>query len=339
MKLKIQGELQSKRECDGVQKLWELINSSKKILLINHVRMDMDAFWSLTALYDVLNSLWKEVKGMNDEPELKSFSFLGYKNIIEPDLDVEKFNPDLVIWLDSWSIDRLWKSYKNNKEIINKAKFVVIDHHISNPGYWDLDIIDSKASSTSQMVFEILKELNLEKYITPKIATSLLSGIYTDTNIFYNSNTSSSTYLAAGKLVEYWANFRKPYYELYKKKTLSQSKLWWEILINHMKTSKNWKIIWAIIPKTIFEKVWAHERELEWLISEFFANIEWVEIAFISHEIENKVIKTSFRSTPNYDVSKIASRFGWGWHKQASGFVSDKEIIQVEKEILDEIDI
>ncbi len=322
-----------------IQKLWELINFSQKILLINHVRMDMDAFWSLSALYDILKSLWKEVRGMNDELEQESFKFLGYKNIIEPDLDVKKFNPDLVIWLDSGSIDRLWKSYENNKDIISKADFVVIDHHISNSGYWDLDIINPKASSTSEMIFNIVNELCFTKYITPKTATTLLAWIYTDTNIFYNSNTTSNTYVVASKLVKLWADFRKPYYEFYKKKTLSQSKLWWEILINHMKTSKDWKIAWAIIPKTVFEKVWAHERELEWLISEFFTNIEWVEIAFISHEIENKVIKTSFRSTPNFDVSKIASKFGWGWHKQAAWFVSNEKINIVEKKILNKLNI
>ncbi len=335
-----------------IKQLWELINSSKRILLINHVRMDMDAFGSLSALYELLSILWKEMKGINDKLPMDSFSFLWHKNIIEPDLDVKKFNPELIISLDTASVDRLWVSYSNNVDVFNKTNFVVIDHHKTNLWFWKLNIINPNASSTSEMVFEIIAELGYEKYITPKIATSILSWIYTDTNIFYNSNTASSTYLVASKLLEYWADFRKPYFELYKKKTLSQSRLWWEILVNHMKISKNWKLIWAMIPETVFEKVWAHERELEWLISEFFANIEWVEVAFISHEIqdelfwkdkrecpgvENKIIKTSFRSTPNYDVSVIAWKFWWWWHYQASWCASQKWIDKVEIDILEAI--
>jgi len=318
-----------------IQELWKLINSSNKILLINHIRMDMDAFGSLSATYNVLNKLWKDVKAINDESAPDNFSFLWYNNIIEPDLDMKKFNPDLIISLDAGSIDRLWLSYENNKDIFNKTNFVVIDHHITNPWFWKLNIIDKEASSTSEMMFKIITELNLEKHITPKIATALLSWIYTDTNIFYNSNTASSTYLVASKLLDYWADFRQPYYELYKKKTLSQSKLWWEIIVNNMKVSENWKLVWAMVPKTVFKKVWATDRDLEWLISEFFANIEWVEICFISYEIENNIIKTSFRSSTNYDVSQIAWKFGWWWHKQASWFVSNKSLLEVQKDILD----
>ncbi|MFK7780627.1 MAG: bifunctional oligoribonuclease/PAP phosphatase NrnA [Candidatus Gracilibacteria bacterium] len=322
---------------EKINKLGKLINASKKILLINHIRMDMDAFGSLASMYDILNELGKEVKAINDELPLKNFSFIGYNDIIEPDLNLKEFNPDLIISLDAGSIDRLGISYKNNKDIFDKTDFVVIDHHITNQGFGDLNIINKTSSSTCEIIFEILTQLNLEKYITPKTATALLSGIYTDTNIFYNSNTTSSTYLVAAKLLEYGADFRKPYYELYKKKTLSQSKLWGEILVNNMKVSENGKLIWAMIPKTVFKKVGANDRDLEGLISEFFTNIEGVEICFISYEIEGKIIKTSFRSTKKYDVSMIAGKFGGGGHKQASGFVSTKPLLEVEKEILDKI--
>lgn len=320
-----------------IKKLWELIKSSDRILLINHIRMDMDAFWSLSALYELFNALWKDVRAINDELPIENFSFLWLNKIIEPDLDVKKFNPELIISLDTAGDDRLWVSYSKNIDVFNKAYFVVIDHHKTNLWFWKLNIIDSLASSTSEMVFEIIIELGYEKYITPKIATALLSWIYTDTNIFYNSNTTAKTHTIAAKLMEYWADFRKPYYELYKKKTLSQAKLWWEVIINHMKVSKNWKLIWAMVPKTVFEKVWSSDRELEGLISEFFTNIEGAEVCFISHEIENNIIKTSFRSTPSYDVSLISWKFWWWWHHQASWCTSTKKINEVEKDILEVI--
>lgn len=322
---------------EQIKLFWDLLKSSKRILLINHIRMDMDAFWSLSAMYELIEKLWKEVKAINDELPLSKFSFLWFNDIIEPDLDVKKFNPDLIISLDTASLERLWNSYENNKEIFSKTNFVVIDHHITNPRFWNINIISLEYSSACELVYEILVELNYEKYISPKMATALLAWIYTDTNIFYNLNTSTNTYLVTSKLIEYWADYRTPYYELYKKKTLAQTKLWWEIIVNHMNISEKWKLVWAAVPKTTFEKVWAEDRDLEWLISEFFACIEWVEVCFISHEIANNEIKTSFRSTQNYDISLISSNLWWWWHKQAAWYASLKTLKEVETEILEEI--
>jgi nanoRNase/pAp phosphatase (c-di-AMP/oligoRNAs hydrolase) len=111
--------------------------------------------------------------------------------------------------------------------------------------------------------------------------------------------------------------------------------LWGEILANNMKISDNWKIVWALISKELYKKTWSNDRELTWLISEFFTNIEWVEISFISHEIEGNQIKTSFRSTPKHDISLIAQSFWWGWHKQAAWFSSEKSLEEIEKDILE----
>jgi phosphoesterase RecJ-like protein len=323
---------------EQIKLFWDLLKSSKRVMLINHIRMDMDAFWSLSAMYELIEKLWKKVKAINDELLPSKFAFLWYNNIIEPDLDVKKFNPDLIICLDTANLERLWKSYENNKEIFNKTNFVVIDHHITNPKFWNINIINLEYSSTCELVYEILVELNYQKYISPKMATAILSWIYTDTNIFYNSNTWKNTYLVTSKLIEYWADYRTPYYELYKKKTLAQTKLWWEIIINHMKISENWKLVWATVPETTFKKVWAEDRDLEWLISEFFACIQWVEVCFISHEISDNTIKTGFRSTHNYDVSLISSNLWWWWHKQASWYSSEKTLKEVETEILREIE-
>ena len=321
----------------NIQKLWELITKSNNILLINHIRMDMDAFWSLSAIYDILNQLWKNVRAINDDIPLDSYSFIWYNKIIEPNLDLNLFKPDLIISFDAASLDQLWNSYKNNINLFNETDFIVIDHHKTNPWFGKINIINPDYSSTCELTYDIMNQIDLLKYITPKIATSLLSWIYTDTNIFYNSNTTSNTHFVAWKLLEAWADFRKPYFEFYKKKTFEQSRLWWEVLANKMKISQNKKVIWATIPKSLFQKIWAEDRQLTWLISEFFANIEWVEVCFISHEIDWNLVKTSFRSTPEYDTSEIASFFWWWWHKQAAWFSSTKTLEEVEKDILNKI--
>lgn len=335
---------------ENIKKLWELIKVSNKILLINHIRMDMDAFWSLCAMYDILKQLWKEVRAINDETPLETYAFTWYNHIIETNviLDSPVLNkegargwwvPELIISFDAASLDQLWKSYTENIEVFNNTEFYVIDHHITNPWFWKTNIINTNSSSTCELTFDILKELNLVKYITPKIATSLMSWIYTDTNIFYNSNTTKNTHIVAWELIELWADFRKPYYEFYMKRTFEKSKLWWEILANHMKNIENWKVVYACVKQNTFDKTNTDDRQLAWIISEFFANIEWVEICFLSYEMWNWQIKTSFRCTEKYNVAAIAEKFAWWWHKQASWFNSDKSIEEVENEIIHELKI
>lgn len=319
-----------------IKKFLELINSSDKILLVNHIRMDPDSFWSLWALYYVLKEIWKEVKATNDEKIPEDFSFLRGDKIIEPKLNLKKFNPDLIISLDAASISQLWLTYEENKEIFEKTNLVVIDHHLSNIWFWKINLIDSKSSSTCELLYEILDSIKFKKYITPKIASFLITWIITDTNIFYNTNTSPKTLKIAAKLLELWADIRSPIKEFYRKKTFNKTKLWWEVLKNINK-SNDWKIIWATIKKEIFKKTNTTDNDTSWLINEFLANMEWSEVSFLLYELENKKVKASFRSNW-FDVSKLCTEFWGWWHKQAWWFMSDKKIEIVEKEILDKLE-
>ncbi|MDD2870701.1 MAG: bifunctional oligoribonuclease/PAP phosphatase NrnA [Candidatus Gracilibacteria bacterium] len=330
---------------ENIIKLGESIKNSNKILLINHIRMDMDSFGSLSAMYDILKQLGKDVKAINDEIPPETFAFTGYNQIIDTNLELKSpllnkegvrgWLPDIIISFDAASLDQLGKSYLDNIDVFNNTEFFVIDHHITNPGFGKINIINTKSSSTCELTFDILREINLDKYITPKIATSLLSGIYTDTNIFYNSNTTKNTHIVAGELIELGADFRKPYFEFYMKRTFEKSKLWGEVLANHMKSTENGKIVYACIDKNVFKKTNTDDRQLTGIISEFFANIEGVEICFLSYEMSNKQIKTSFRCTENHDVAKICETFGGGGHKQAAGFNSDKSLNEVEIDIIE----
>jgi len=91
----------------NLQKFKDLLQNSKKILLINHIKMDADAFGSLAALFLVLQKMSKSVKAVNDSETPKDFDFLLDKKIIEPELDISEFNPDLIISLDAASQSQL----------------------------------------------------------------------------------------------------------------------------------------------------------------------------------------------------------------------------------------
>ena len=313
----------------------KIIEKSNNILLINHIRMDPDAFWSLSGFYYILKKLWKNAKAINDEIRPESFTFLDKNQIFKPNLDLKKFNPDLIISFDAASLDQLWESYKNNKEIFDKTPFVVIDHHITNSWFWTLNIINPKYSSTCELLYDIIKDINYKKYIDKKISNLLLAWILTDTNVFYNTNVSSNTLKIASELLELWWNLRTTIFEFFKKKTIKKTKLLALSLskINIIENKlENWKnIVYTTLTKEDFKKLWVTDRDTNWII-EHLINIENTEIAFIIYPLDKWWYKASFRSH-TYDVSKIAKQLWWGWHKQAAWCLSEKNLKDFLKEI------
>lgn len=323
---------------EKIKELWSLIKKSQNIALYSHIRMDPDTFWSSAALFYILEKIWKNVVLLNDEQAPEEFEFLESNDIIKTNYNLKNFDPDLIISLDAASIEQLADSYSNNLEIIKEKDFVVIDHHITNPWFWTLNIIDTKYSSTCELLFEILENINLDKYIDKKIATLLITWIITDTNIFYNTNTTSKTHKIAWKLLDLWANSRESIFEFFKKKSLGKTKLT-AIALSNIKIIenklKNWKnIVYTSLEQKDFIETNTTNRETNWIIEDL-VNIENTDISFIIYPINDKN-KVSFR-TREYDISKIATEMWWWWHKQAAWFLSDKNIDDTIKEILEKI--
>lgn len=317
-----------------INKLWELIKKSNKILLINHVRMDPDAFGSLSAMYFILKKQNKTIEAINDENMPESFSFMNNFNIFNPNLDLKSFNPDLIISFDAASTSQLWNTYIKNENIFKNTTFVVIDHHITNPWFWDLNIINIKSSSTCELIYDISIQLNFEKYIDKGIATFLTAWMLTDTNMYYNVNTTPHTLYVASQLLKHWADFRSPIFEFFKKKTFNKTLLWWEAL-KIINKSKNWKIVWTIINKDMLKKTDTTDRDINWIIDTLI-NIDISEIAFIIYPLPDWLNKVSFRSN-SFNVSDICESFWWWWHKQAAGFSSDKNPNKLTELILERI--
>ena len=324
---------------EKITKLKKLIENSNRILLINHIRMDPDAFGSLTAFYYILKKLNKNVKAINDENKPESFVFLDKNQIFEPNLDLKEFNPDLIISFDAASIGQLWKIYTNNENIFNNSDLIVIDHHATNKWFGNLNIIYSNYSSTCELLYDIIVKINYEKHIDNKIANLLMAGILTDTNVFYNTNVTSNTHKVAWELLRLWANSRKSIFEFFKKKSLIKTKLLWKALFNIKELKKevyNKKIRYTILTKKDLEEIWANDRDTNWII-EHIINIESTEIAFIIYPLDNWWYKVSFRSH-KYNVSKLAEFLGWWWHKQAAWSNLKNDINQTLNKIENYID-
>ncbi|NDK09797.1 bifunctional oligoribonuclease/PAP phosphatase NrnA [Candidatus Gracilibacteria bacterium] len=318
-----------------IQKLGELIHNSHKILLINHIRMDGDAWGSLGGLALILKSLGKEVVGINDCPVPPFLDFLGNTEIVQAELDVEAYNPDLIISLDAADEDRLGNIYKKYKKYFQTKTLVVIDHHISNPAFGNLNIIDTKASSVCEMMVQIIVELGLESHVSPEVATFFYTGLQTDTNMYFTNNTRKETLLAGAKLIELGADFRLPIEKCFKSRSIIEIELW-KIALRNLKQNDAQTFSYSSISVDDLRSITGINKEdiggyLKGFINDVLINIEGTKIAFLLYPLGLSENKVSMRSQSGYDVNAICQTFGGGGHLQASGFQSidsQEEIIQ-----------
>jgi len=320
-------------------KFYNYLRNSKKILLINHRRMDWDAYWSLAWFYYILQNIWwYEVKCINDDLTPEFLKFLSQEEIFDNSLDLSTFNADLIIWFDIASIEQMWEMYKNDISYFKNTTFVNIDHHLSNDWFGSINIVDISSSSTCELIWSIIKDFWFSRYMDSKIATFLLTWIITDTNSFFNTNSSANSFLASSELMSYHPKHQEIIQNLFKKKNYNKIKLWWEVL-KTLKDLNNWEIVRNTIPKSLFTSTKTINSDISWLLDEFLTTIDWLKVWFLLYELDNWDIKWTFRGkTDDINLNEFCMEFGWWGHSRASGFIiSWKTIYEVEKIVIDKL--
>lgn len=315
------------------KQLDNIINNSKNILLVSHINPDGDTLGCICAMYHIIKDNYKKNAQMLLVSKLPStYEFLpqiqNAKFIDE--VDTSRIY-DLVINLDVASIDRC----ADAKTLFNRAKNTVnIDHHETNNSYAQINIIESNASATGEVLFNLCEKLNWK--ISKNTAVCLYTAILTDTGGFKFSNTSPLTMEIAGKLISYGINPSEIYqkcYESYSKDMV----LFQSYCINKAKFLYDDKISYTIVYKKDLEKFNYNGEDFTDGLTEKLRAIKTTEIAFVIKELNVTTSKVSMRSK-HIDISKICSNFGGGGHKLAAGAVIKAKVEDAVNLILKEIE-
>ncbi|MBI2463325.1 DHH family phosphoesterase, partial [Candidatus Peregrinibacteria bacterium] len=246
---------------------------------------------------------------------------------------------DLIIVVDAGDLEQLGKLYDDHTEFFFTTPVINIDHHASNSEFGRINLVDVMASSTTEILFDLIKELKPgENFIDPDVATALLAGIITDTGSFQNANTTPKSLEYASDLVDLGARQQEIIKNVYKTKRLSTLKLWGKILTK-MRSDEKYRFIWSSLTLEDFMETKSGPEETGDIIDELMTNAPGMEIALILKEREPEFISGSLRSTTDQvDVSKIAAAFGGGGHVRAAGFrVKGKNFETIEREVIDRI--
>lgn len=309
----------------------DIIKSSKNILIISHLNPDGDTLGSICAMSEVIReNFHKECELLCVSKVPKTYEFLPNVSKIKTleDVDVSR-EYDLVINVDVAAIDRIGEA----KVLFDKAKFTVnLDHHKTNSGYADLNIINPEASSTGELLAGIFKKIGWK--VSYETAVCLYTAILTDTGSFRFDNTTSDSLKAAADMVKAGV---KPA-EIYKKVYESSSKnhvLFQAYCVSKAEFCENDKIVYTTVYKKDIEKFNAPEDCTEGLTEKLRA-IVTTEVAFVVRQINSSTSKVSMRSK-NVDVAEICGVFGGGGHRLAAGCMIKGTVEESIKKILEEL--
>ncbi|RDU24370.1 DHH family phosphoesterase [Anaerosacchariphilus polymeriproducens] len=301
----------------------------KSIAIGGHIRPDGDCVGSCLAMYNYIIDNWTDIKvDIYLEPIPNLFKFLKNAEKINNTYDMDMVY-DLFIALDCGDSERLGIA---EKYFETAHKTICIDHHISNKHFADENYIFPKASSTSELVFDLIEKDKISK----EIAECIYTGIVHDTGVFQYSSTSSKTMNVAGMLMDKGINFTKIIDDTFYKKTFNQNQILGKALLDS-RLFLDEKCILSVLMQEDLEKYQVATRHLEGIVSQLRVTKD-VDVAVLIYETEKNEFKISMRSNEIVDVSVIASLLGGGGHIRAAGCSLKGEIKEIETLILKEIE-
>ena len=311
------------------------LKGCKTIGITGHTKPDGDCVGAVMSMYLYLKKTMPlaTIVPMIETPGAE-FNVISCIDEINTDFstDIDKF--DAFIGLDCSTQDRYGDALGYFE---NAQKTIVVDHHVSNDGFGDVSYIDPKASSTSELVFDLIEE----KYLDIEIAKALYIGIIHDTGVLQYSCTSPKTLRIVARLLEFGFDFSKIIDETFYEKTRLQNEMLGRALVESIMFADG-RCIVSKIDKKIMEFYGATPHDFEGIVSQL-RYTKGVEVAIFMYELEPLEYKVSLRSRGLVDVSKIAKFYNGGGHQRAAGCtvhgtfhdcvnnISDSIMIQLER--------
>lgn len=306
-----------------MNKINEELVGAKKIAIAGHVRPDGDCIGSCTALYLYLNRNKDEFKIDQVDVYLEhfgnEFDMLSGIDQIKHSYESDEVY-DVFISLDCGSLDRLGNAVK----YFNSAKKTInIDHHISNRTFAMVNHVMADASSTSEVLFDLMEE----KLIDKEIAEALYVGIIHDTGVFKHSNTSENTMRIAGRLISKGINCSNLIDESFYSKTYMQNQILGRCLMESILVM-NGKVVFAALNRKMIDFYGARPSDLDGIIDQLRVT-KGTEVAVFVYETDFNEFKVSLRSNGMVNVNKIAVFFGGGGHIKAAGCTMNGSVYDV----------
>lgn len=304
-----------------IYKIWD---KSENMVISTHSNPDGDAVGAVMALAMAVSEIGTKPIVLIENYSEK-FDFIKGKEYIFNG-DYNDINPDVFVAVDCGSKKRLGMA----GNVFERAKTTFnIDHHVSNDNFADNNIIVGGASSSCEIIFDIIKNFCA---MNKAIAEAVYTGIVTDTFGFKHNSTSKKTMEICGGLIEFGINCSEIQDKVLYEHTKTEVEIFKKALDN-LKFDGN--ISYTSLTLEELESCGATSKDLDGIV-EYILNIKGISVSALIYEKDDVICKISLRAK-KIDVNKVASVFGGGGHKLAAGTTFRGSLSTAIERVLSEI--
>jgi len=310
------------------QQIHNHIKQAKKVMIVPHQNPDGDAIGAATAFLEYLAELNKEIVIFCVTPVTDKLRFVPHSTTVITDPAIFKDSSvDTIVVLDSGDLRYAGIA----THLVNHpATIINIDHHATNERFGSYNLVNTTAASTTEILFHFFRANSIR--INPRMATSLLTGLTTDTGNFSNAATSVSALAVGGELIRSGGNYNLINNAVIRNKSVESLRLWGKAL-QRLTKEPDYNMVYTYVTRQDLIEHKVDDQETEG-IANFLNNLENPGIVLVLKETANGMVKGSLRTTRNdIDVSLLAKQLNGGGHKKAAGFTVGSTIEEVVKKI------
>lgn len=195
-----------------------------------------------------------------------------------------KFPYEAVVLIGTAKYEALGSFYSKFAELFFETPVVNIDYRGANENYGQFNLVNLNAASQAEIVFDLINEMEKD-LINPEIATSLLTGIISETNSFQHMRTTPQVFLKASQLVSLGGNQQDIINRMFKNKSMGFLKLWGRVLAR-LKHEPEYSLAHSSINKLDVDKTGANSQDTEAVIKEMAKELGFAKVHVFFHEID-----------------------------------------------------
>jgi phosphoesterase RecJ-like protein len=305
----------------------DILRNHQRFIIAGHTSPDGDAIGSCLGLALALVKMGKDPFVVLEKyPE--RFNIIPGGQFLWKG-SIKTLDADVFIALDCADAARLGQAVA----LFNKIPVTVcIDHHETNEGFAKYNMINADASSTSEMVYDLITPL---VEIDTDIASAIYAGMVTDTGGFCYNATSKSTLEYCAKMIETGIPFTEIYSELMNRHSFIAAKALGVVIANAQQAADG-RIVYSHASRENLATVGATPGDLD-RTAEYLMNTNGAEIALFVYEKDPPNVKISLRSSKVH-VGKFALRWGGGGHQLAAGATVKASLPEILPLLLEELE-
>lgn len=290
----------------------ELIASASRVTTICHENPDADTLGAAMAIRVAAERLGKQAEVVSGDPPPP---FLAFLPRIEEVRRAPALEPDVAVIVDAGDLSRIGSVARDQADWLSRARIVNIDHHVSNPGFGEAQLIEPAAAATCELVALLLPVLGVP--LDRELATLLMAGIVQDTHTFAHPNATPRTLRVAAELVEAGAPLSAINRAVYADKPFSTLALWGRMLAGIGQRCDG-RIVHATMSLAMLAEVGAEPSASEGFV-DLLGSTKAADITVLFKEADANVTRVSVRTTERADAVAITGAFGGGGHARAAG--------------------